>query len=113
MAIKAGLLAEEGIEALRLVKGSSFENISSIVRDTDKFLALSPYSWILTTVPEIIDGKFYRSFQVHTVSRGASDDIVVSGGIVDPNTLLLDVSVLWNWRGATSTANYKSYITNI
>lgn len=113
LAIKGGLLAEEGLEAVRYIKGGNWNTISSLTPDTPYYLSLSTSSWGVTTTPEIVDGVFYRSFKVFTVQRNSSDDIVSSGGTVDPNTLLAESRVSWNTRNSTSTATYKTYVTNI
>jgi hypothetical protein len=76
-------------------------------------LALATSSWSATTTPEVVDGLFYRQFKLSSVSRDSSDDIVVVGGTVDVNTFLVESSVAWNARGATSTITYKTYVTNI
>lgn len=112
-AIKGQLLAEEGIEALRFIKAGGWSSLTSIPTNTARYLALSPSSWSVTATPEIVDGIFWRVIKVYSVSRDVSNDIVSSGGTVDPNTLLLESKVSWNWRGATSTASYQSYITNL
>lgn len=111
--IKGTLLAEEGIEALRFIKGLGWSNISSIPAGQTKYLAPSANTWSISATPEIVDGVFYRFFQVLPVQRNASDDIVSVNGVVDPDIRLIDVSVSWFLRGATTTAEYKSYITNI
>jgi len=111
--IKGGLLAEEGLEAARYVKGSGWSNLSIIPTDTTRYFALATSSWGVTTTPEIVDGVFYRSFKLYQVARNISDDIVSSGGTVDSNTFLVESIVSWMWRGATSTTSYKTYVTNI
>lgn len=111
--IKGQLLAEEGIEAIRFIKASGWSTLTAIPVNTERYLSLSPSSWTVTTVPEVIDGLFWRTFKTFSVYRDASSDIVSSGGTLDQNTLLIQSSVSWNWRGATSTAQYESYITNI
>lgn len=112
-AIKGGLLAEEGLEAARYVKGSGWSTFSAIPINTAQYFALATSSWGVTTTPEVIDGFFYRSFKLYQVSRNSSDDIVSSGGTVDPNTFLIESNVSWNWRGSTTTSSYKTYVTNI
>jgi hypothetical protein len=112
-AIKGSLLTEEGIEALRYIKDTGWANISSVPVNQTRYLLVSPNAWAITTNPEIIDGVFYRSFKISQVQRNSTDDIVSSGGVVDLNTLLLDVSVSWQQRGSTTTSEYKTYITNI
>jgi len=113
LTIKGELLAEEGIEALRFIKASGWNSLSAIPSGQTKYLSLGVSSWSVTDTPEVIDGAFWRSVRVLQVMRDSSDDIVPSGGTIDPNTLLLESSVSWNWRDATSTAEYQAYITNL
>jgi len=113
LTIKAELLAEEGIEALRFLKGGGWGNLSGLSGGQAKYLSLGVSTWSTTATPEVIDGAFYRTVHVNTVERDSSDNIVSSGGTTDPNTLLIDSSVAWSWRGATTTVTYKAYITNI
>jgi Tfp pilus assembly protein PilV len=111
--IKGGLLSEEGVEALRLMKSEDWNVLASVPAGEARYFALGTSTWSATSTPEIVDGAFYRTFRIYAVSRDESDDIVASGGTVDPNTLLVESSVSWNWRGATTTTAYKAYFTNI
>lgn len=113
LSIKGGLLAEEGLEAVRYIKGGGWTALSSLPLNTSRYLALATSSWSATTTPEIVDGLFYRSFRLSAVYRDGSDDIVSSGGTLDPNTLFAESVVSWRWRNATSTTSYKTYVTNI
>jgi hypothetical protein len=113
LTIKGGLLAEEGLEAVRFVKGSGWSNLSNIPLNTSRYFTLATSSWSVTSTPEIIDGLFYRSFKLNQVSRDGNDDIVASGGTVDPNTFFAESSVSWRARNATTTITYKTYVTNI
>ena len=113
LAIKAELLAEEGLEAIRLIKSDDWAGLSSLTPGNTYYFDLATSSWSVTSTPEVIDGDFYRSFKTYSVNRDVSDDIVSTGGAVDAGTLLFDVSVHWQWRGATTTANYKAYMTNL
>ncbi|MBI5134378.1 MAG: hypothetical protein HZA81_03265 [Candidatus Taylorbacteria bacterium] len=113
LSIKGSLLAEEGLEALRLMKDDGWTNLSAIPTATDRYLALGTSTWSASTTPEVVDGVFYRSFRLYPVSRDASDDIVTAGGTVDPDTLLAESAVSWSWRGSTTTVTYMTYVTNI
>jgi hypothetical protein len=113
LTIKGQLLAEEGLEALRLMKGAGWSVLSSMPTGTARYLALGSSSWTATTTPEVVDGQFSRSFMLSQVRRGATDDIVSSGGTVDPNTLLAEVTVSWLWRSATSSVTYRTYVTSL
>lgn len=113
LAIKGQLLAEEGVEALRFIKGGGWQKLADIPKATDMYLELKASSWEATTTPEFIDGRFFRSFRVYDVSRDAADNVAQSAGAVDPGTLLLKSKVEWQWRNATSSAEYQSLITDI
>lgn len=112
-AIKASLLAEEGLEAVRLIKSANWNDLTIIPSGSIRYLALSPLSWNITTEPEIVDGIFYRSIQVFEVMRDINDDIVSSGGVIDPDTLRFESFVSWRARNATSTVSYEAYMTDI
>lgn len=111
--IKGGLLAEEGIEALRLMKSGGWNVLSSIPLSTDRYFALGTSTWSATTTPEVLDGIFYRKFKIYSVNRDVNEDITPSGGTLDSNTLFLESDVSWSWRGSTTTTTYKAYMTNI
>jgi hypothetical protein len=111
--IKGGLLAEEGIETVRLIKSNGWPSLASLTPDTPYYFELGTSTWSVTTTPELVDGAFYRYFKVSQVMRDASEDIVSVGGVVDPNTFLIESNVSWQWRGATSTVIYDSYMTNL
>lgn len=110
--IKGDLLAEEGIEAMRLVKDSGWNNLASLPSGTPRYLLLGSAGWSITTTPEIVDGLFYRTVKVYQVFRDASANISVTG-TPDPNTILLESNVAWSYHTATSTVTYKAYVTNM
>lgn len=112
-AIKGSLLAEEGLEAVRLIKSGNWNDLAVIPSGSIRYLAISPLSWSITTSPEIIDGIFYRSIRVFEVMRDINDDIVSSGGMIDPDTLRFESSVSWSVRNATGTVSYEAYMTDI
>jgi hypothetical protein len=111
--IKGELLAEEAIEAARLVKTNNWSVLSGIPSGETRYLSLSSSAWGVTTTPEVVDGFFYRSFTVSPVQRDATNDIVTAGGTVDTGTVLVTSSVAWKWRNATTSVTYSTYLTNI
>lgn len=117
--IKAGLLAEEGIEAIRILKSQDFNALSTLAQAgaTPHYLAVSTSTWSITSTPEVIDGIYYRYFTLTPAKRTPTYDIVYGAGTasdtVDLNTLFIDVYVEWQWRNATNTNIYKAFITNI
>ena len=104
---QANLLAQEGIEAVRSVKKQSWGNLSPGLHGLNNSLG----SWILTdTQPDII-GKFTRSINVSTVSR-LNNNIVETGGTIDPNTYKVDSTVTWNFTPSrTNTITQSTYLT--
>lgn len=113
--VKAIFLAEEGIEAIKILRDSSWSNeIVPLTSGTNYYLAFTGGRWDTTTSNIYIDANFERKLSFSNVNRDAvTDDIVTSGGILDPNTRLLTVTVSWNNRGATSTKVLSTYITNL
>lgn len=114
--IQGAFLAEEGIEALKAIRDFSWsQSFATYSTTTDYYLFwnLAGTLWQATTVPQVIDGTFYRTFRMSWVSRGADDDIISSGGTNDPNTRLLKVTVSWPSQKGTTTAELSTYITNL
>lgn len=110
--IKAAYLAEEGVEAMRYLRDASWTmNIIPLTLDEPYGLALNN-AWA-TDATSMWVGSFYRTVTLSAVERNAQDDIVSSGGTLDPNTKLLTVSVSWPSRGATTTKTISTYLTNL
>ncbi len=112
--VQASFLAEEGVEAIRVIRDSSFSTgLSTLVSNTSYYFSFEGGTWKATTSDIFIDGLFSRKFVVSNVSRDANDDIVTSGGTNDSNTKKAVVTVSWNSGGATSTVSISTYITNL
>lgn len=115
--ISANFLAEEGLEAARYLRDSSFaENISVLSAGTDYYVSFDKNNnlWQISGIsPGPIDGMFYRKLKVENVSRDSNDDIVSSGGTNDPETKKINVEVSWQSKGATSTILLSTYLTDI
>lgn len=116
-AIKAGLLAEEGMEAVRIIKGRDFNALSTLADPTvPKYLEVSPLTWNTTTTPEVIDDLYYRYFVISPAYRTVDSDpteSAVGGNLLDPNTIYVDVHVEWRWRNSTTSNTYKAFMTNL
>lgn len=112
--VKAHFLLEEGFEAVRSIRDDSYETyIAPLSTNTVYFLTFSGGTWSLTTTPSYIDHFFYRTVTFDAVRRNGNDDIVLSGGSVDPDTMAATVSVAWNIGGATTTKSATGYFTNL
>ena len=112
--VKAIGLAEEGVEALRFIRDSSWSiKIVPLSLDTDYYLIFQGGEWQTSSTNIFVDNLFERKVRLSAVYRDASRDIVSSGGTLDPDTRLVISSVSWLKAGATTTKSISTYLTNI
>lgn len=113
--VKAVYLADEGIEAVKFLRDSSWStNISPLSAATNYYFAISTTTITTTTTNTFVDNIFERKLNIATVNRDpSSGDIVTSGGTLDSDTRLVTVTVSWLSNGATSTKSVSTYITNL
>jgi Tfp pilus assembly protein PilV len=110
--IQAAYLAEEGIEVVRFWRDLSWRNrIETVPLNNAYGLVQSGTGWATSTSRYV--GRFDRRVTLFAVERNASNDIVASGGTVDPNTLLVTSEVSWAKGGATTTKSISTYITDL
>lgn len=112
---KAIFLAEEGVEAIKLLRDQSWtKNIAAIPIDTNYYLSYNSGTnfWATTTVNTYVDGRFERKFMLGNVYRDANDDIA-SLGTYDSGSRLVTVTVAWSDRGATTTKVITTYVMNL
>ena len=117
MKVQAGMLLDEGAEALRFMRDVSWNtNISPLVNGTTYYLywnhTVSEYGWRATTTPDSIDDQFVRSFVLSSVNRDGSFNIVNTGGVLDSGTRKATITVSWYDGVATSTKNIIMYLYN-
>ncbi len=73
--IQAIFLAEEGIEAVRVLRdGGWAANIQSLSSGTNYFLTFDGTTFKSTTTPSYVDSTFYRTLRISDVYRNASQD---------------------------------------
>lgn len=114
--IQSGFLIEEGIEAVKLLRDRGWTPyIASLTTGTTYYLSWNGAMWVSTLTPQLIENTFTRSFVISSVERDVNDDIVSTGGVVDPNTRKVVVSVSWTPKNgaATSTKFAETYIMNL
>lgn len=114
--LQAVFLLSEGIEAVRTMRdGGWAENIAPLDAGATYYLQFdeAQNKWATTTIVQIIDGVFTRSFAFPAVERNASDDIAASGGTVDPNTRRINIAVAWDNRGRAYEESISTYITDL
>ena len=108
---QASFLLEEGAEATKAVRDTSWSSISSLNPGTPYYLSYNGTAWVFTSTPNVID-RFTRTVTISNVSRNGSDDISASG-TVDAGTKLVTVSVSWSASSGTQTRSMAFYISNI
>lgn len=112
-ATQAGYLAEEGVEAVKLMREESWdENIAPLSISTPYFLHFDGGMWKATTTPQSTPEGFQRTFVLEGVYRDSSDDIAPSGTL-DPGTRKTTVTVSWQSGSSTRSRELTSYITNL
>lgn len=114
--IQAALLLEEGTEALKVMRDSSWTNNIATLSTATTYRfewSTSTATWLATTTGlALIDGVFDRSFTVSNVNRDAGFNIVSSGGTLDSGSKNVTVTVSWLDGNATTTRSLNTYIFN-
>lgn len=112
--MEAVFLARASLEQARSVRDENWTNLSSLTLGSNYSFAenaLSPVGW-MTQSGSVAVGKYTVWFNLSSVQRDASSDIVTSGGTVDPNTLKVDSYVSWPSSGGTKQISLTEYLTN-
>jgi hypothetical protein len=110
--VRASFIAEEGVEAVKLIRDQSWTNISSLTPGNSYYLYWDGSMWQSTTTNTYVEGVFERKFVVSNVNRDANSDIVASGVSIDSGTKKVAVTVSWLAGTSTSTKSISTYITN-
>ncbi len=116
--VQAGMLLDEGAEALRFMRDVSWNtNIAPLANGTTYWLywdySTSTYGWRATTTRVVIDDEFDRSFVVSAVNRDATTfDIVSSGGTLDAGTRKATITTSWFDKTATASKSIVMYLYN-
>ena len=116
--VKASMLLEEGSEALRSIKDSSWtSNIEASSVCTSSNPCRLSYDmtsdlWSATTSNIMIDGKFNRTFFLSDVNRDSNFNVVNSGGTLDLGSKKATVVVSWYQGNSTTSQNLETYLFN-
>ena len=122
---QASLLLEEGAEAVKSIRDNNWTTIDNISLDTPYYLFFNTSTkvWELnnTTTTSLsgsiptypIDGIFRRTVTISSVGRDSNDNIVSSGGTLDPRTKKVVVTVMWSSSGISNTKSLSFYIADI
>ncbi|OGG47837.1 hypothetical protein A2671_01240 [Candidatus Kaiserbacteria bacterium RIFCSPHIGHO2_01_FULL_49_13] len=111
--IQAALLAEEGLEAVRYLRDSSWTaNIAPLASGTSYYLHWDN-GWTLSTI-FVANNEFTRTITFDEAYRdNASKKIVDSNpsASVDVNTIQVTAEVIWE-NGTTTVATYLTNLLN-
>jgi Tfp pilus assembly protein PilV len=111
--IQSTYLLEEGIEAMTLMRDSSWStNISSVSSATTSLYFNGTMWQFSSTTNEYIDGTFVRNVVVSPVTRDGNNRIASSGS-VDSNTRKVTVTVSYLQGSATTSDTLSKYIVNM
>lgn len=116
---QATALAQEGLEIVRNVRDgtnwSAVDGLGQVSFAPSSYHPTqsdNPPKWILVSGSESID-EFTRTIQFEEVRRDTStDDIVQTGGSIDPDTVKATATVLWQERGVNHEVELVAYFTN-
>lgn len=114
--LQAVFLASETIEALKTIRDSDWTpKISSLSAGTTYYLIFENNGYVVTATQQpLLEGKFDRYFVLENVNRDATtNDIVATGGVIDPDTKLIKATVSWTSRGLIKKETIKTYLMDI
>jgi len=116
---QASMIAEEGVEAVKVIRDADWNVISSLSLNTNYYLSFNTGSntWSLQTTPSTnpttpIDDRFTRTVVFSAVYRDSNDDIAASGTL-DSGTKRVTVNTSWQSQGETISKSITFYISNI
>ena len=116
---QASMITEEGVEAVKIIRDTNWDTISSLSLNTEYYLSFdtSSNTWSLGTTPSIdpmtpIDGKFTRVVVFSEVLRDDNDNIN-STGTLDEGTIRVEVRTSWPSSGETISKSITFYISDI
>ncbi|PJE76219.1 hypothetical protein COV04_00495 [Candidatus Uhrbacteria bacterium CG10_big_fil_rev_8_21_14_0_10_48_11] len=115
--VEAAYLAEEGIEAVRTMRDSSWTDaIVPLSLATSYYPVLVGDSWTLNASdPGVLLGRYTLTITLDAVSRDASSNIVAPpavGGMNDDGTRLVTSTITWNDEGTPSSFSVQAYVTD-
>lgn len=109
---QANFLAEEGMEAVRIMRDTNWNNLGALSTSTAYYLSFSGNGWATSTAPALIGGIFGRTFSVSDVYRDGNGKIAATGAY-DSETKKVTVTVGWLKAGATTTVSVATYFARI
>lgn len=113
--VQASQLVEEGVEAVKSIRDTNWDTISTLTPDINYYLSFdtNTNTWSLGTIQiDKIDGIFTRVVVFSDVNRDVNDDITETGTL-DTGTKKANVIVTWPSSGGVNSKNLNFYLANI
>lgn len=107
-------LAQETFDNIKFIGENNWHTIFNLIKDSNYYLSSSAGVFTIMPGKETIvinDITYTRSFIVRNVRRDDGGQIIItSGGIDDPSTQLIDVTVSWSIAGSEDHVSVMGYI---
>ncbi len=112
--MEASFLLEEGVEVMRILRDSNFDNVDPAIEgSSNQYLTLVSNTWSLVDAPQT-NGIFTRIINIYPVYRDATtSDIVTSVGVLDTGTSKITVTVSWSEGTTTLSKSLTFYLSDL
>ncbi len=112
--LQAAFLAEEGMEAARLLRDGAWSNLSSLATATPYYLSWGGGVWSATTTAVLVDNNFTRTIVFDDVYRRNGDKDIVATTSPDAKTFDPDIKKVTVSVSAPGVlARLATYLANI
>ncbi|MEY4440793.1 MAG: hypothetical protein RLY49_419 [Candidatus Parcubacteria bacterium] len=110
---QAVLVLDETAEALQYLRDEGYStNIESNPLNTEFSIFWNGSGYELGTSTITLSYEMTRTIQFEEVRRDGNDEIVSSGGVVDPDTRKAVITIEWPYQGQTKTISSEMLIHN-
>lgn len=112
---QAVFIAEEGAEAIRIIRDNDWNNIASTTNGAIYYFQFNGTTWVLSQNPAYENvGDVKRKVIFQAVNRhNSTRDIVSSGGSADSGTKRVNVNINWTENGQYYDKLLEFYIFDI
>lgn len=111
---QAVLLLDETSEALQYLRDQSYDTyIFQPVLNTTHTIMWNGTGYELSTSTILLPYDMTRTVSFQEIRRDSSDDIVSSGGTVDPDTRKAVITISWPYQGENKTLSSEMLIHNL
>jgi type II secretory pathway pseudopilin PulG len=107
-------LAQENYDNVKAISEAEWNTIYNSTKGSPYYLSLGAETFSLVSGTENVqvdDVAYTRSFVIENVLRSAGGDIVSVGGIDDPSTQRITVTVSWIGTGSARETKIAGYIS--